>query len=259
VHGKPLTPGQQSALRAASGAFSVGYALHGLSSHVQKNGSVVVTGRVTDTVGNAPPPVHLLTYRLTGTITDASGKPARGAVVITRTQDRDFWTHSSASDAHGRYTSFFAASDESDDNPVPLSVGVALGDTSYGGNVGTVATFARLKSAVMNIRLGSGTSYTIHKPTSHVGAVYSGLIVGVRDGSKVVKPLAERWPDAKGSFSVTLPASVRGRRLTFWENLRQSFSRIPARRGGAVDLRTWPMQLGDMVPTGLATLKIPRS
>jgi alcohol dehydrogenase (cytochrome c) len=258
VHGKALTPGQQSALRAASAGFSVGYAIHALSARVQKNGSVVVTGRVTDSVGNAPPPVHLLTYRLSGTITDASGKPAKGAVVITRTQDRDFWTHSSGSDAHGHYTSFYAASDESDDDPVPLSVGVALGNVSYGGNVGTIASFARLKSAVMNIRLGSGTSYTIQKPLSTVGAVYSGLIVGVRARGKVVKPLAARWPDAKGNFSITLPASVRGRTVTSWENLPQSFSRIAARRGGAVDLRSWPSQLGDTVPTGQASLKIPR-
>jgi alcohol dehydrogenase (cytochrome c) len=258
VHGKPLTPGQQSALRAASGGFSIGYALHGLSAHVEKNGSVVVTGRVSDNAGNAPPPVHLLTYGLSGTITDASGKPVEGAVVITRTQDRDFWTHSSASDANGHYTSFFAASDETDADPVQISVGVALGNVAYGGNVGTNVSFARLKSATMNIQLGSGTSYTIPPPTSVVGAVYSGLVVGVRAGGKVVKPLAERWPDAKGSFSFTLPASVRGRTLTFWENLRQSFAGTAARPGGAVDLRTWPSQLGDAIPSGQATLKIPR-
>jgi hypothetical protein len=120
-------------------------------------------------------------------------------------------------------------------------------------------SFARLKSATLNIQLGSGTSYTIRQPTSNVGAVYSGLVVGVRAGREVVKPLAERWPDAEGTFSVTLPASVRGRTLTFWENLRQSFSRFAARRGSAVDLRSWPSQLGGAVPRGQATLKIPRS
>ena len=69
---------------------------------------------------------------------------------------------------------------------------------------------------------------------------------------------AERWPDTKGIFSFTLPPSVRGRTLTFWENLRQSFSGIAARPGGAVDLRSWPSQLGDAVPSDQATLKIPR-
>ena len=53
-----------------------------------------------------------------------------------------------------------------------------------------------------------------------------------------------------------LPASVRGKTLHFWENLRQSFSRFPARPGGAIDLATWPSQLGDAVPAGLASLSV---
>ncbi len=191
VHGRPLTPGQQTALRAASGGFSVGYAIRGLSAHTQEDGSVVLTGRVSDTAGNAPPPVHLLTYQLKGTITDASGKPVQGAVVITRTQDRDFWTHSSPSGANGRYFSFFAASDETAADPVPISVGVAVGSIAYGGTLGINVQFARLKSATMNIQLGSGTTYSIPQPTSEAGAVYSGLVVGVSAGRRVVKPLAE--------------------------------------------------------------------
>jgi hypothetical protein len=74
----------------------------------------------------------------------------------------------------------------------------------------------------------------------------------------VVKPLAERSPDATGVFSFTLPPSVRGRTLDVWENVRQSFSSTPQRPGGPVDLSSWPSRLGDAVPTGVATLKIPR-
>ena len=200
-----LSAGQQSALRAASGGFSVGYAPRDVTAHVRSDGTVLVRGRVTDSAGTGPPAVHLLTYRLTGTITDASGKPVQGAVVITRTQDRDFWTHSSASDANGHYSSFFSASDETGANPVTLAVGVALGNTSYGGTLGTNTPFAVLKSATLDVKLGSGTSYTITKPTSYTGAVYSGLIVGVTAGGKVVKPIAETWPDKNGNFTMTLP------------------------------------------------------
>jgi hypothetical protein len=258
MHGRPLTAGQQSALKAVSGGFSVGYGIGGLTAKVRGDGSVLVTGRVADTAGTAPPAVHLQTYRLTGTITDASGKPVQGAVVITRTQDRDFWTHSSPTDANGRFSSFYSASDETGANPVTLSVGVAYGNTSYGGTLGTNTQFAALKSATMNIQLGSGTSYTIQKPASYTGAVYSGLVVGVTAGGKVVKPLAETWPDAKGRFTMTLPASLRGKTLHVWENLRQSFSAFPARPGGAVDLGSWPVQLGPAVASGLASLAIPR-
>ena len=149
-------------LLAASGGFSVGYGLQGLRARVQKDGSVLVTGRLLGASSQAPPTVRLLTYQLAGTITDATGKPVQGAVVITRTQDRDFWTHSSASDANGHYTSFFAASDETNADPVILAVGVASGGISYGGTLGTNASFKRLRSAVMNIKLGAGDG--VHDP-----------------------------------------------------------------------------------------------
>ena len=257
VHGHALTAGQRSALLAASGAFNVGYRLRGLRARVQSNHEVVVTGRLVGSNGQAPPLVRLQTYQLTGTITDAAGKPVQGAVVITRTQDRDFWTHSSASDQNGRYTSFFSASDETSADPVPLSVGVALGDVSYGGVLGTNASFKRLRSAVMNIQLGAGVNYTLQSPSSYVGAVYSGLVVGVTAGGKVVKPLAARWPDATGAFSMRLPASARGKTLHFWENARQFFSRFTAKPGGAIDVTSWPTALGDGVSVGLASLHVP--
>ena len=72
-----------------------------------------------------------------------------------------------------------------------------------------------------------------------------------------MKPLAERWPDAKGTFSMRLPASVRGKTVRFWENLRQFASHFPAVPGGAVDLTAWPSELGNAVPSGLASLKLP--
>src|SRR5581483_9457345 len=258
VGGKPLTDGQRSAVLAASGGFGVGYGIVDLHAERQGDGSVLVTGRLAGANGQAPPLVRLLTYQLGGTITDAAGKPVQGAVVVTRTQDRDFWTHSSASDANGHYTSFFAASDESDADPVPLAVGVAHWTVSYGGTLGVNVDFKRLRSATMNVRLGAGTSYSVLPPVSRVGAVYTGLVVGVVSGGKVVKPLAERWPTANGSFSMRLPASLRGKVVRFWENLRQSFSSFPAKPGGAVDLGSWPTALGAAVPSGLATLGLPR-
>jgi alcohol dehydrogenase (cytochrome c) len=257
LRGRPLTAGQQSAVLRASGGFSVGYGITGLHAAKQSDGSVLVTGRLVGANRQAPPLVHLLTYQLGGTITDASGKPVQGAVVITRTQDRDFWTHSSASDANGHYTSFFSASDESGADPVALAVGVAQGSVSYGGTLGTNVSFKLLRSATMNIHLGAGTSYTVLPPAERVGAVYSGLVVGVVSGGKVVKPLAERWPSANGTFSMKLPASVRGKTVRFWENLRQSFSSFAARPGGPIDLSSWPAALGDSAPVGMASLKLP--
>ena len=74
----------------------------------------------------------------------------------------------------------------------------------------------------------------------------------------MVKPTAARWPDAKGNFSMVLPASVRGKTISFWQNRRLVLSRFAASAGGAVDLRTWPAKLGAGTPSRLATLGVPR-
>jgi hypothetical protein len=257
VSGRALTESEKRAVLGSRSGFSVGYRIGDLRARVQESGNVLVTGRVSDTRGVPPPPVRLFTYRLSGTITDASGKPVQGAVVITRTQDRDFWTFSSASDAQGKYTSFFSASDEIGSDPVPLSVGVALGGTNYGGVLGTVADFSRLHSSTMNIELGSGGRYTISKPVATVGAIYQGLVVGVSGPRGVIRPIAVRWPDKTGRFSILLPSSASGVTLRFWQNQRQFFSRLPAKPGGRVDLATWPKVLGQTVPRGLARLVVP--
>jgi alcohol dehydrogenase (cytochrome c) len=257
VHGRRLTEGERGALLGASGSLSVGYAIDGLHATKRAGGTIAITGRVHDTSGTAPPPVGIQTYQLTGTITDTAGKPVANAVVITRTQDRDFWTFSSASDANGHYSSFFAASDETPVDPVSLAVGVAYAGTSYGGNVGTNEPFDRLHSSSMDIQLGSGGKYTISKPTSYAGAVYQGLVVGVSGPGGIIKPVANRWPDASGRFTIVLPASARGKTVRFWENQRQFFTRSVASPAGPVDLSTWPMELGKEAPAGLASLTLP--
>ena len=111
--------------------------------------------------------------------------PCRAPSSSTRTNDRDFWTFSSPSDANGHYTSLFHASDELDEDPVPINIGVALGQVSYGGNLGTVANFTRNRSATLDIQLKAGTSYTIAKPDFSAGAIYEGPAVGVAVANNV--------------------------------------------------------------------------
>ena len=190
---------------------------------------------------------------------DAGGKPVQGAIVVTRTADRDFWTFSSPTDAQGHYVSFFSASDEAGADPVPLNVQVAVGPLSYGGATGTTFTFKPLRSATLNVQLPSTPPKALpaSTPDSFTGAIYEGLVVGVTVGGRVIKPLSERWPDAGGNFSMVLPASTRGKTLHFWENGRQFFSRLPASSGGPVDLGSWPVALGSAVPFDLASLVVP--
>ena len=259
IGGKPLSAAQRSAVQGLQAGFSVGYRIDGLKARRQSNGTVLVTGHVGSATGGAPPPVVLYTYQLSGTVVDAGGKPVQGAIVVTRTADRDFWTFSSPTDAQGHYVSFFSASDEAGADPVPLNVQVAVGPLSYGGATGTTFTFKPLSSATLNVQLPSTPPKALpaSTPDSFTGAIYEGLVVGVTVGGRVIKPLSERWPDAGGNFSMVLPASTRGKTLHFWENGRQFFSRLPASAGGPVDLGSWPVALGDAVPFDLASLVVP--
>jgi hypothetical protein len=245
-------------LLQASAGISVGYGIDDVRTSTTDGGNVLVTGRATREDGATAPPVVLLSYRLQGTITDARGNPVAGATVITRTTDRDFWTFSQPSNANGRFVSFFSASDESGDDPVPLSVQVAVGRTSYSSGTALVS-FSSLHSATMDVKLpGSGVSLPLPKSTAENGAFYRGLLVGVTGPNGVVRPLAARWPDAKGRFSLLLPASVRGKTLHFWESDFVTFSGTAAGPGSPVDLHAWPSALSSRIPRDLARVRVGR-
>jgi hypothetical protein len=242
----------------AVNGFSVGYKLVDLRVR-RSNGQIVVTGRAVDSSGRAAPPVVLYTYQLSGTITDAQGKPVLGATVVTRTQDRDFWTFSLPSDANGHYVSFFSASDEMGADPVPLTVQVASGAVSYTSGLTPTVPFGSLKSAHLDVKLPASPTGVLPVPTatSYAGAVYEGLLLGATDRNGLVKPKAVRWPDAKGRFELRLPARPKGTKLLLWEDLGQFFSTAPARPGGAVDLASYPNKLLQKMPQALASVVVP--
>ena len=257
VHGRALTKAEQRALVGVHAGFDVGYRIDDLKTGRRAHGTIEVSGRLVSADGGLPPAVALYTYRLTGVITDSSGKPVPGAIVVTRTRDRDFWTFSSRADSLGRYSSFFAASDETAADPVILAAQVAVGNDSYGLPTGVEVPFDRLHSARMDIRLpASGTGLSAPKPTSYAGAVYEGILVGV-SAPGVVKPVTARWPDRSGRFSFVLPAWMRGRTVRVWESFQQLFQTNPTGPGGPIDLQAWPRDLAPNVPRGLRTIKLP--
>jgi alcohol dehydrogenase (cytochrome c) len=256
VGGRKLSAAERSALLSVAGAFSVGYRVNDLHAANQES-NVVLTGRLSYAGGPAAPPVVLFTYRLSGTITDSTGKPVSGATVVTRTQDRDFWTFSQPSDANGNYVSFFTASDETGVNPVPLTVQVASGPVSYASPINRNVNFTTLHSARMDVKLPASPSAPLALPTStsFPGAFYKGTIVGVSGPGGVVKPLSATWPDRSGRFKLVLPGSVRGKPLRVWEDVAPFFQTSAARPGGPIDTSIWPsIPPGDQ-PQGLAVVR----
>jgi PQQ-dependent dehydrogenase (methanol/ethanol family) len=260
IAGRPLSAAQRGALLGRKGGIAAAYAVTNVSAHVA-GGNVVITGRLSDTGGNAPPPVLLYSYELKGTITDASGKPVKGAIVTTRTNDRQYWTQSRPSGANGSYASFLVAADQEGDIPVPMTVGVAVGNSAYAEPLGDAINFAHLSSATLNIQLPAGTALpkTALNPTAMAGAIYQGLAVGVVGGrGGVIKPISATWPDANGRFRLVLPGTAKGQTVSFWESQWQFFSSSHAAPGGAIDLSVYPHSLPTTAPQGIAAVKLPR-
>jgi len=74
-----LSSDDQKALLATQSAINVAYMARDLKVTTNGAGQPVITGRLTKAGGTPPPAVGLLTYQLTGTVTDSNGKPVSGA------------------------------------------------------------------------------------------------------------------------------------------------------------------------------------
>ncbi len=255
VGGRALTAAEQRAVRGATSGISVAYRISGVTVS-ERNGNVVVSGRATRADGAAVPTVILLSYRLSGRITDSAGNPIRGATVVTRSNDRDFWTFSEPSDANGRYNGFFPAADKSGNDPVEFAVQIAYGRTSYTTGARN-PSFKRLSSATMDVRLpASGIAAPLPTTTAVPGAIYRGLLVGLSGRNGLVKPISATWPDARGRFTIVLPPSVKGQTLRFWQSEFQTYTTRAA--PGAPVILTWPTRLSPRVPRDTGFVRIPR-
>ena len=259
VRGRRLSSAERNAVLSARGGINVAYRLRDVRTKRLANGNVLVTGRATLARGTAPPPAVLFTYMLSGKITDTAGRPVQNAVVVTRTLDRDFWTFSEPSDAQGNYSSFYTASDKENADPVPLQVQVAFGDTSYALPGGRNVSFRRLRSATLDIKIPTGGGQMSTSDVgSYVGGVYDALLIGVASGGRTVQPVSATWPDSKGRFRLVLPASARGKAVSFWMDRGPVFSRAPAGPGRPVTPSLYPAAPGPQAPQGLLRLRLPR-
>jgi hypothetical protein len=257
VDDRAVTADERRRLQAMRSGVNVGYRLAELETAEDAEGRIVVTGRVLRADGAPAPAVTLLSYRLSGRITDAAGRPVEDATVVTRTLDRNYWTLSAPSDATGRYTGFFPASDELGSDPVPMSVQVARGTTSHSSGFDRNVLFDRLRSAVMNVRLsGAPDSLPLPRTRREPGAIYRGLRIGVSGPEGIVTPIRATWPDAQGRFALVLPAAAKGQRLRFWQDETEVFARSAA-PGGNIAVSAWPTALDPDVPRDVATLRVP--
>ena len=124
---------------------------------------------------------------------------------------------------------------------MPLQVQVTLGDTSYAFPGGRNVSFKRLRSATLDIKIPTaGGQMTSSDVGLYVGGVYDALLIGVASGGRTIQPVSATWPDSKGRFRLVLPASARGKAVSFWMDRGPVFSRAPAGPGRAVTPSLYP-------------------
>ncbi len=252
VGGSALTADQRSALLAADGGIVVHYKVSDVSSAIRPDGTVAVSGTLSFAAGDPPPAVGLYAFRLEGTVKDTSGRPVQGVLVTGKVEDR--WTVSEPTDAKGHYRAIFWPTPE---DPT-LHVAVYDGDQAYSVQGGADVTFEPLKSARMDLTIDRAAG-TIRPPQPQAldGVVYDGLLVGVAQGGKPVRPVAATWPDEKGRFSMVLPAAMSGQRLDWWQVQTYYFSTGPGTPGSPIDVAEWPSELGPRVARGFGSVDLP--
>ena len=256
VNGRALTAAERTALIHASGAFNVGYRLSNLRVS-SSNGHVVLTGRISLRRRPATParrPLHVPPVRDDHR---RGGHPVAGATVVTRTQDRNFWTFSTAERRKRALRILLHRIRPGRREPC-----AAHRPGRIGGDLLCVAgrKERQLRRAAQrndeHPAPGSpGAPLALPTATSYAGAIYEGLIVGVSGPSGVVTPVSATWPTTKGDFRLVLPGSVRGKPLRLWEEYSTFFQSSTARPGGAIELSAWPhIPPGDQ-PQGLAVVQ----
>jgi hypothetical protein len=259
VGGAPLTDAEQSTLATLKSAITVGYPVSDLRITKNHAGDPMVSGTIVDAAKLPPPHVALATYALSGTVTDSTGKPVAGAQVSTRTVDRDYWNVSTTTDSTGHYSSLFSASDEENDDPVPMTIRVTDGNDIYQFLPAEYVYFTPLESATLNLQLPpSGFPMALPLAKSFPGAIYRGTVVGAETANgQAIRPLETTWTDTSGHFSMTLPHSFAGKTVSLWEGTLDLFSVKPATPGGPVDLLNWPRVLAPNVAQGVTRVRLP--
>lgn len=246
VGGHALDAAQQAALRRAHTAFTVAYRLDKLAVKSLSGGRVQVSGHLAFTNGLPPKTLGVFGYRITGRIVDANGKPVSNAVVATQTPDADSWAFSNSSDRNGNYQSFYWPSGDA-----PLQLRVAQGAQVW--EAASVIKMPHYQSARVDISLPP-PNFVMAPPTVKAvsGAVYEGVLVGAEVNGKPVVPASATWPDAAGRFTIVLPRSAHGQRISLYQDQGNFFlSRQPV-PGQRVTRQSWPKALAKDMPQDLA-------
>lgn len=258
VAGQPLSRADQTRLQGVAAGVSTVYNITLEQQPQLKRGArdVKLSGLLTFAdKTTVVPPVALWDYVLRGVIQDEQGKPIANAIASIATQGGEQGALSTVTDETGHYLlRFFPQSDDR----YKVRVG-------YGPNLYTSAnpiTFVEAKSAEMDLVLsaagttlkGTGPGGAL-APKEVPGAEYIGTMTGVANAQGPV-PADVTWPDAKGRFTVTIPAVSFPGPVSFYQAELRFFSAEQAAPGLPITGAVVPTRLDPDMPRGLNPIPV---
>lgn len=251
VDGEPLSDEGRQKLEIASGAINVAFAIADLDLKRNEDGTVTVSGRLAYDTGEAPEPVALTSYLLSGYVTAGRGQAIPGAIV-SLIDSAGTTTTAEPTDGRGVYKIILDPVEGSDPYPVELR----LTDTDGVPAMDQQTLLPANSSAQIDIVVDASGG-TPSRATSHPGAYYRGVLVGVGEGGLPAYPVSATWPDEQGRFTFTLQKSFSGTSIHLFAGTIELFSPKPAVPGGEVDLAAWPGDLPPSIPQDLRLLDLP--
>jgi hypothetical protein len=252
VGGERLSDQDVRSVEATRTGFNVAYGVENLDVR-RENRSITVTGRLVGDSGASLPPL-LFAFSLTGQVTGPSGEPVSDVWVSFRPADRETWTLD-ATDANGRFHSFFFPSTEST-GAGPYSVIVSKGASSWEAPDGV--SLDPVTSATVDIGLPNSPDRpltTAERGTPEPGAYYETVLVGLAVDGKVLIPSSASWLDREGQFSLVFPADEVPQTASIWVSREYVFV-DGARPGAEMDLSVLPSSLAPDVPRGIRDVRL---
>jgi hypothetical protein len=216
VDGKPVDQKAARELMSLAATYQVYFPIEvtQVEDALTKPGHAAVHARLIFPAGEVFSFFRVDKYRISGKVTDADGKPVRGAVVWLDRDNGEGFAKSTPTDENGEYQLFYVPEYEE------TNLTVTIGRERYTLPQGKVMKIPKGTSVSIDIRLPREGNVISPQPPDLVtsvmdGALYTGIMPGLD-----VPPGVEYTvtiPDHEGRFVITVPKEVWDSQPTFFE------------------------------------------
>jgi hypothetical protein len=250
VGGRPVHPESARRIQAASASLRVYYPIEIEKVEIDpaNAGQVKVHARMVSRPGDTVSFFKLDKYRVGGRVTDADGRPVRGAVVWLDRERGEGFAKSTPTDENGEYELYYWPENEE------TNLTVTVGKIRYTLPPNRVYFIPEHTSVDIRIRLPRSGTIIRDQPPDLVsktsqGAKYMGVIAGLQVPADTDYTVT--IPDDRGRFVVTAPKTVWDQHPAFFETVLSYFFDRKERLKAGDPLPSGILKAGPRDPTGI--------